>query len=143
MGGRTYTQSNEGCNLTAKLDRGGNYVIGWGHNSPTIKAGDVWTQQMADVQFSTDYYNAGQIAAMFVGLSFWANLDPIRQAALTDMAYELGQPRLIDFHQMLTAVRAASWQDAHDQCLDSDYGREVPHRANANASILLTGEWPE
>jgi hypothetical protein len=43
---------------------------------------------------------------------------------------------------MLDAIRAADWQRAHDELLDSDYARQTKTRAQTNAKVLLTGEWP-
>ena len=141
VNGRQYTQAFEGCTLTATKDTEG-WEIGWGHNDPNVVPGLVWTQDQADRQFEADYTTAFQVAAEEVGLGTWYRLDPIRQAALTDMAYELGQPRFAEFQHMLAAVRASSWKMAHDQCLDSVYAHQVPVRAGKNASVLLTGQWP-
>jgi len=142
LNGLTYTKMREGCTLTAQLDRGGNYAIGWGHNSPMITADTVWTQEQADNQVACiDYPNAQAWAASDVGAA-WSSLDTVRQAALVDMAYELGKNGLSQFHNMLSAVRQGLWESAHDACLASDYAEQVPGRAAGAAYMLLTGEWP-
>lgn len=141
MTGERYTQINEGCILTAKPDRGGNQVIGWGHNGPDIKPGTVWTQAQADGQFALDYARAKGKAALVLGPA-WSGLDYVRRCALIDMAFELGGAGLAQFHRMLLAIGQGAWDSASAACLDSAYAEQVPRRANANAAILATGKWP-
>jgi len=82
-------------------------------------------------------------AAADLGPGAWIGLDVVRQAALVDMAYEMGGGGLAGFPTMLAAVRARDWQKAHDAALDSDWARkEAPVRAGRDATILLTGLWP-
>ena len=61
--------------------------------------------------------------------------DSVR-AALLDMAYNLGVPRLMGFKRMLRAVKECQWADAGDECMDSRYARQVPNRAKRNADLL-------
>lgn len=44
----------EGCSLTSYLDSGGIYTIGYGHVSPNVVQGLVWTQQQANDQLLKD-----------------------------------------------------------------------------------------
>jgi len=141
MTGERYTQLNEACNLTAKTDLGGNQVIGWGHNSPDIKPGTVWTQAQADAQFASDYARAKAQAATVLG-DTWAGLDYVRQCALIDMAFELGGTGLAGFRRLLLAVSQRAWDVASAACLDSAYAKQVPTRANGTAYMLRTGQWP-
>lgn len=137
MDGKSYTKLCEGLTLHAIPDTNG-YSIGYGHDGAA--AGDIWTAAQADAAFDDDYETATANAKRAYG-STWSSLDEVRQAALTDMAYELGGAGLIGFHNMLAAVRAYNWQAAHDNCLASSYARQVPTRAERSANMLLTGEW--
>lgn len=142
MNGQQYTQSNEGCRLTAYQDQGGVWTIGYGCTGPTIGPHTVWTQEQADDQFAFRYAQAQKSAAMILGAGSWAGLDEVRQAALTDMAYQLGGVGLSRFVHMLAAVRAQAWQMAHDQCLESQYAIQTPARCQRSATMLLFGLWP-
>lgn len=73
----------------------------------------------------------------------YRKLDPVRQAAIDDMAYCLGLQGLQDFAQMWDAIAADDWQRAHDAVLNSEWKHQEPSRALDDARILLTGEWPE
>jgi lysozyme len=138
MDGRQLTKLNEGLTLHAIPDTHG-YSIGYGHDGAS--AGDVWTVAQADAAFDDDYETATANAQRVYG-STWAALDEVRQAVLTDMAYELGGAGLHQFVNMIAAIRANNWQAAHDNCLASAYSHQVPARAERNANMLLTGEWP-
>ncbi len=141
MDGLTYTKLNEGCRLTAYRDSvRGVWTIGYGCTGPGIIPGVTWTQAMANTQARLRYNTAMHQAAIDVGQT-WDDLDPIRQAALTDMAYQMGGTGLAKFRHMLAAVAAGDWQGAHDACLASDYATQTPERAHRNAAILLTGQW--
>ena len=142
MDGATYTKLCEGCNLTARLDLGGNFEIGYGHNSPSIVPDAVWTQEQADDQFAIDYANAVVWAQSDLGASDWTALDLVRRAALTDMAYELGRAGLAGFPHMLLAVRQQAWETAAEACLASRYATQVPARAHRTAYMLENGTWP-
>ena len=141
MDGPSYTRWREGCTLVARLDRGGNFAIGWGHNSPAITAATVWTQDQADGQFAIDYALARENASQVLG-SGYLGLDMVRKAALVDMAYELGRAGLAQFRHMLSALSQGEWCLAAEACLASAYAAEVPARAAGAAHMLSTGQWP-
>ena len=142
MIGTAYTADNEGCRLAAYRDTLGVWTIGYGCTGPEIGPGTVWSQDQAEQSFSQRYELAAAQAQRDLGDSAWFCLDPARQAALTDMAYQLGGTGLAAFARMLAALRAGDWLTARNQCLDSRYARQTPARAARNAAILLSGEWP-
>lgn len=143
--GQRLTRQFEGCTLTAKPDAKSAWSIGRGHDIPAPedpKNPPTWTQQQADDQFEIDYRAATSHACQVVGPGVWTTLNAPRQAALADMAFELGAHGLGEFHGMLTAVRARDWATAKRECLDSDYAKQVPNRAAVVADILVGGTWP-
>lgn len=137
MDGPLYTANHEGCRLSAYPDAGG-YSIGRGHHSADIAADTIWTQTQCDSVYAVDYALAQGNAESCLD----ASIDDIRFAALADMAFELGYHGLLGFPKMLSALRLGLWQEAHDACLASKYAQEVPNRANDNATVFLTGNWP-
>lgn len=71
---------------------------------------------------------------------YFRRLDPQRQAALIDMAFQLGGPRFAGFAKMHAALKDGDFERAADECLDSLYAAQVPTRANRIAEIVRTGE---
>ncbi|MTK63036.1 MAG: glycoside hydrolase family protein [Methanobacterium sp.] len=143
MNGELYTKLCEGLRLRAYQDQKGVWTIGYGCTGPGIGPGVVWTKERAEAEFSARYTTAIKDAASVIGPGVWGWLDEVRRAALTDMAYQLGKPKFAKFVHMLAAVRAQSWQLAHDECLASDYAHDAPARAARSAAMLLTAACPK
>jgi len=60
-----------------------------------------------------------------------------QEAALYDMAYNLGWRGFIGFKKMLFAIKCGEYELAAEELLDSKYAREdVPARAKRNADLL-------
>jgi lysozyme len=139
-------KKHEGCVLTAKPDAKGRWEIGYGHSIPAPISGapvPTCTQSQADDWFSTDMALAALRAKSVIGIGPWLSFNPPRQAALIDMAYELGGEGLAGFHEMIAAARAGNWGEAWRQALESDWAKQVPSRAHEDAMMLLTGDWPK
>ena len=138
-------RKHEGCILTAQPDAKGMWVIGIGHDIPAPDPGTpppTCSQAEADELFGTDLAFAKLHAKSVLGADAWAKLNPARQAALTDMAFELGGEGLAKFVWMLAAIRAGVWAEAQRQALQSAWHAEVPGRSEEDAAMLLTGCWP-
>lgn len=72
---------------------------------------------------------------------WFPSLDPIRQAALVNVAYNLGAQGLVGFTRMIAALRVSDYHTAAAELLDSDYAEQVGARARRNAAQLETGAW--
>lgn len=118
------------------------FTVGLGHTGQDVHQGDSWTEERCWTAFYSDYATAETSASHVIGISAWAILNECRRAVLADMAFNIGKSRLQGFHHMLDAVRMNDWQRAHDELLDSQYAMQVKSRADTNAAVLLTGEWP-
>ena len=57
-------------------------------------------------------------------------------AALQEMAFQLGVPRLLGFKRMLAAVRDRRWRDAAVEALDSKWAKQTPVRAEHVAKVF-------
>jgi lysozyme len=68
------------------------------------------------------------------------DLDPVRQDALVDMAFNLGITRLAQFQNMLGALSEGRFDDAAAEALDSRWARQVGQRAQTVAAMIRTGE---
>jgi lysozyme len=80
------------------------------------------------------------VNALSSKLEFWPDLSDVRQAALANMAYQLGVSDLLAFKKMLQGCRTRDWQAAYEQALASDWARQTPHRARRIARMLRDDE---
>ena len=142
MDGPTFTAGNEGLSLVAYRDSLGYWTIGRGHKLGQDGGGTIWTEQQAADAFVEDYETATNGAIADAGMVCWSKLNEPRQAVLVDMAFELGEIGLGKFHQMLAALLVQDWLSAKAALLASLYDAQVPARANRNALIIETGNWP-
>lgn len=71
--------------------------------------------------------------------SWFTKLDPIRQAALVNMAFNLGLPRLLGFYEMIAALEVQDWESAAEEMLDSRWAKQVGARAQRLALQILEG----
>jgi GH24 family phage-related lysozyme (muramidase) len=133
------------------ISKGDPWTIGLGTTGPDIKDGTVWTADQCWAAFYNRYAVAYSAATRDVGSSCWSGLNEVRRAVLTDLSYQMGGTGLAHFTHMLAAVRAGHWEEASAEMLDSDYARQLkelqsdktkPTRAEINAQVMITGEWP-
>ncbi len=118
------------------------FTVGLGHTGPDVHEGDTWSEERCWHAYYNDYGIAETDASHVVGISCWAQLNEPRRAVLTDMAFNLGKPKLSGFKRMIDAIRTHDWLRAKVELLDSDYASDVKTRATMNARVLLTGVWP-
>jgi lysozyme len=74
-------------------------------------------------------------------LPWYKELDDERQYALLDMCFNLGIARLLKFKNMLSYMEKKDFTKASEECLNSNYARQVPKRANRIAKLIKTGIW--
>lgn len=136
---------DEGVRYRPYQDSKGNWTIGVGH---LIRPTENFSSAVAlsDGQVNFILRNDLDIVLKELStLSWYAGLDPIRQAACQNMGFNMGESRLLGFKHMEAALLANDWQAAHDQALASDWAKEPPigvgDRAKRVAQQLLTGEW--
>lgn len=69
-------------------------------------------------------------------------LNPARQAALMNMAFNLGIGGLKNFKRMWAAVMSRDWMTVEAEALDSKWARQVGNRATEIARMLRSGDFP-
>lgn len=148
--GQALTARREGgIRNVAYLDSRGFWTVGIGCKGPGIIGTTVWTDAQATAEFLLRYAKAEAQAQIDLGTQYWAELDEVRRAVLTDIAYQdgggnpnTGAGGLAGFHQMLAAVRIGNWTLAAAQCKASANAIQTPARCNENAVMLSNGHWP-
>jgi len=134
---KKHTIANEGIVLSRYVDSLGFPTIGIGHRiTGKEKIGNKITKEKALSIFDKDYNIAKNIAKAIPG---WNLLNPAQQAALTDMAFNLGEAGLKGFKNTLSAIEAGDYDVAGEEILDSKYSSQVGRRALLNANLMKTG----
>ena len=93
-----------------------------------------------------DYLLHNDIAAVqrFLGGYPWfGGLDEVRQAALTDMAFNEGDRGFADFVRMIAALDTGDYATAASELLNSKGARQLPARYQKLARMLDSGQWPQ
>lgn len=145
--GEKFTQRNEGCRLDAYQDTRGIWTIGYGDtgsllDGTVIGPGVAIDQATANSMFFQRYQRAFVAASGDVGNTIFNTISSPRQAALVDMAYNLGGAGLAEFRQFLGYIALAEWDLAVSAGYQSRWAKQVPNRAKAALDIILSGEWP-
>lgn len=81
------------------------------------------------------------VLTVFKVFGFTADQTNPRHAALLDMAFELGEPRLRAFVQLRACWDKEDWDGAAIAAKNSTWAREVPHRATQDVALLRHGDW--
>lgn len=68
-------------------------------------------------------------------------LDPVRQAVLINMTFNMGLARLSGFVNTLKAAARSDWEATAAHMLDSLWAVQVGPRATRLAEQMRTGEW--
>jgi GH24 family phage-related lysozyme (muramidase) len=135
--------AEEGRETEAYIDSKGFWTNGIGHKYTDGRPhpGEVWSDAKVDAVFAVDFaYARDGIAAHWPAIN---SLDPVRQAYVVSMAFQLGVGGVLGFPHMLGCLAASDWQGAHDAALASKWHQETPERCERAAAAFLTGQWQQ
>ena len=132
---RTQLMRDEGESLKPYKDSRGFWTIGIGRCLDT--RGITHTEAL----FLLDDDIADFSKEIFEALPWAATLDDARLGVLVNLAFNLGLAGLLEFRNMLLAVRLAQWDKAAEHLLSSIYAEQVGDRAKRLAKQLTTGVW--
>jgi lysozyme len=133
---RAQLQRHEGVRLRPYRDTVGKLTIGCGRNLDDvgISAGE------SDVLLTNDIDRA--VHGLVVRYPDWfPALDPVRQAVLVNMAFNLGLSGLAGFVRTLDCVARGQFADAADRMLQSKWAKQVKGRATELAAQMRSGVW--
>lgn len=133
---------DEGRKLTPYVDTTGHLTFGVGHNmsaAPLCPQALLLLNQAVDVQFAHDQAEA---LDTLDGYPWYADLDPVRQAALLDMLFNLGSTIFSQFTTFLAYMARSTWNLAADDLRTTRVYRELPVRYERLAQMIETGRWP-
>lgn len=72
-------------------------------------------------------------------LSWFADLDPVRQDALINLCFNLGFTRLLGFKNAMSAMAVGDYDTAADEFLDSRWAIQVGMRAIEVTDMIRSG----
>jgi lysozyme len=72
---------------------------------------------------------------------WFSDLDEVRQDALIDISFNLGQTRLRAFKNALAAMAKGDWRAAADEFMDSRWSGQVGNRAKELTDMIRTGSY--
>lgn len=124
----------EGFKLKAYRDSVGSIAIGIGRD--LVRKG--LSEEEAEILFARDLREAIEDAQAVLGET-WARLNPVRQAVMVDMAFNLGRGGLSKFQRMLAALDVGDYALAALEARNSKWFEQVGRRGGRNVSAIRTG----
>ena len=135
---------HEGSVATPYLDSRGILTVACGHNLVAHPLpGETYPMSPERIQavLADDLNNV--VVALGTALPWLQQLDEVRQAVLIDMGFNMGVLGLLRWPNTLKAVQGGKWQIAADGMLGSLWAKQVGIRAQEDATMMLTGAWPD
>lgn len=129
---------DEGEVLHAYQDSLGFWTIGVGRLIDSRKGGCI-SRSESEMLLANDI--AAKQLELTKALPWILKLDPIRQAVLYNMAFNLGVAGLLNFKTTLALIAQHDYAAAAVAMLDSIWAKQLPERSARLAEQLKTGEW--
>jgi lysozyme len=76
-----------------------------------------------------------------VALSWFVDLDEVRQDALINLCFNLGLSRLLGFRNAMAAMAEGDYEKAADEFLDSRWATQVGQRAIEVTNMIRSGSY--
>tara|TARA_E500000318_G_scaffold107581_1_gene117104 strand:+ start:805 stop:1176 length:372 start_codon:yes stop_codon:yes gene_type:complete len=76
-------------------------------------------------------------------LSWFTDLDSVRQDALINLCFNLGMTRLMGFKNAMAAMAEGNYEKAADEFMDSKWATQVGSRADEVTEMVRTGRYGE
>ena len=125
---------DEGIRLTPYTDTRGFLTIGVGRSLTTngISVDEAKYLLNADIN---------RVNAQLTQFAWFNNLDPVRQGAITNVAFNIGVHGLLHFVNAISALARQDWNTAAQELLNSSWAQQVGARAQRLADQVRTGAW--
>ena len=108
-------------------------TIGWGRNLDANGLSD----EEAEILLNNDMRTAERACRSLI-FNF-ETLDPVRQAVLIEMAFNIGSTKLAKFTKMLKALRQHDYLNCSSEMKDSDWYIQTKRRAKTLVERMRTG----
>lgn len=129
-------ERDEGRVLHAYQDHLGWWTIGIGRLIDKRKGGGITSEE-------ADYLKLNDVrkvkAQLDDRLPWWRDLDPVRQRAIQNMAFQLGIGGLLGFRNTLAKIRAGDYDGAAANMAASLWAKQTPDRARRVMAMIRNG----
>ncbi len=114
----------------------------YGH--PTIGYGIALDIEGIDESVATELLNkkVETLLSMLNGYEWFASLTDARKAVIVDMAYNMGIDGLLKFEKTIEALKNRDFNAASDEMLNSAWAKQTRTRADEDANIMRSGQFP-
>lgn len=128
---------HEGLRLSAYQDSLGYWTIGVGRLIDARAGGGITEDEAIEL---LDNDIVAKQVDLDRELSWWWDLDEVRQMVLIDMCFNMGIRRLLTFKTTLALIKAGKYEQAAQAMLKSKWATQVKGRATRLAEMMRTGE---
>lgn len=140
-----YLKAEEGLRLKAYKDTEGVWTVGYGTSLRAMGLTDATAAEMEITRFQAEDYLRAEAAKALAGVEaaflWWHDLDPVRQAIIVAMAYQLGLNGVRGFKRFIAALQAKDFRIASAEMMASKWARQTPNRAARAALMMRNGRW--
>jgi lysozyme len=136
---------DEGVRYVPYFDQFGNPTVGVGHLLTGSPIPQGWTYPLTDDQVTALENHDIQIAlaSLDLHLSWWRQLDEVRQRVIANMCFQLGINRLLGFHNTLISMQAHDYPAAEAGMRNSLWYGQSGDRSIRLCEAMLTGVMPD
>jgi lysozyme len=125
---QAWIKTDEGLKLEAYVDTTGNLTIGWGRNlKDGIRADE------AELMFQNDLKQA---LNELLDQPWFSSQPTNVKNALINMNFNLGIEKLLEFKDMIEALKNKNYRAAAQAVLDSLWAKELPKRSKEVAVMI-------
>jgi len=132
---RDQLRRHEGYRRFPYLDTVGKRTVGYGRNLDDVGI----HEHEASYLLSGDITTATQ--ALVDRYPWFQTLDPVRQAALINMSFNLGATKWAGFKRTLACIEHGQYGAASKHMLESLWAQQVHARAIELSAQIRTGDW--
>lgn len=135
--------SDEGMEVFPYTDTTGHRTWGVGHNldaSPLSATAIGFMHVAAKAQLQADL---GVTLTYLEAFSWWKLVDPVRQAAIADMAFNLGNSTFATFVTFIGCLARLDYPAAAADLRTTLVYQQLPGRYTRLAEMLESGAWPQ
>lgn len=129
-------ERDEGRVLHAYTDHLGYWTIGIGRLIDKRRGGGISNDE-ADMLKRNDVLRFQR--ELDQRLPWWRGLDPVRQRAIQNMAFQMGVSGLLGFKSSLAAIQSGDWPRAAANMRKSLWAKQTPQRAARVIGMIETG----
>lgn len=96
-----------------------------------------FSEDEIDLMLTNDINDSVQDARSLV--PGFDHIGDVRQEVLTNMSFNMGYNKLVQFKKFLAAVNGSEWEDAANEMLNSRWAQQVGARATRLSNAMRTG----